>query len=141
VTHDSREVAPAGCSAACPAVRHDGHQFAATAAAAGASALLVENAPVAVEVPQTGRPRRPPSAMGYVAAAVHGYPPTRLRTIGITGTNGKTTTAHILAAILRGAGLEVRVQGTLSGARTTPEAPDLQRRSSPTGLPTGWRRW
>ena len=48
--------------------------------------------------------------------------------VGITGTNGKTTTSHLLAAILRAAGWPTGVIGTLSGTHTTPEAPELQRR-------------
>jgi UDP-N-acetylmuramoyl-L-alanyl-D-glutamate--2,6-diaminopimelate ligase len=66
--------------------------------------------------------------MGPVAATVHGHPSARMSVIGITGTNGKTTTAHLLAAILRGTGRSERQIGTLSGARTTPESTDLQRR-------------
>jgi UDP-N-acetylmuramoyl-L-alanyl-D-glutamate--2,6-diaminopimelate ligase len=58
---------------------------------------------------------------------VHGDPSARLRTIGVTGTNGKTTTTHMLAAILRSTGAATRLIGTLSGVRTTPEAADLQR--------------
>jgi UDP-N-acetylmuramoyl-L-alanyl-D-glutamate--2,6-diaminopimelate ligase len=65
--------------------------------------------------------------MGHLAAAVHRDPSRAMRTVGITGTNGKTTTAHLLGAILRHAGLVTAVQGTLSGVRTTPEASDLQR--------------
>ncbi len=126
VTHDSRDVAPGWLFCCVPGGRFDGHQFAGASVAAGASVLLVEQS-VAVDVPQVVV-RDVRRSMGHAAAAVHGNPASRLRTIGITGTNGKTTTAHLLAAILRETGLEVRVQGTLSGARTTPEAPDLQRR-------------
>ena len=125
-THDSRAVSPGSIFLCVPGDRHDGHRFAAAAVDAGAVALLVEH-PVVADVPQiVVRDAR--RAMGPVSAAVHGDPASRLRMIGITGTNGKTTTAHLVAAILTHAGLETRVQGTLSGARTTPEAPDLQRR-------------
>jgi UDP-N-acetylmuramoyl-L-alanyl-D-glutamate--2,6-diaminopimelate ligase len=125
-THDSRAVTPGSIFLCVPGGQHDGHRFAAAAVEAGALALLVEH-PVSVEVPQiVVRDAR--RAMGSVAAAVHGNPAAKLRTIGITGTNGKTTTAQLVAAILAHAGLDTRVQGTLSGARTTPEAPDLQRR-------------
>ena len=67
-------------------------------------------------------------AMGPVAAAVHGHPSRDLHVVGITGTNGKTTTTHLLAAILRAAGRPTGVIGTLSGTHTTPEAPELQAR-------------
>ena len=58
--------------------------------------------------------------MGPVAAAVHDHPSRDLQVVGITGTNGKTTTTHLLAAILRAAGRPTGVIGTLSGTHTTP---------------------
>jgi UDP-N-acetylmuramoyl-L-alanyl-D-glutamate--2,6-diaminopimelate ligase len=125
LTHDSRQVRP-GWGFACVVGEHlDGHQFAATALDAGASVLLVEH-PVALDVAQVvvTEVRR---AMGYAAAVVHGNPANALTTVGITGTNGKTSTTHVLAAILEATGRSTRTQGTLSGARTTPEATDLQR--------------
>ena len=126
LTHDSRQVEP-GWAFACVVGAHvDGHRFAPDAVAAGACLLLVERRlPLEVDQIVVTDVRR---AMGHAAAAVHGHPASRLRMIGITGTNGKTTTTHLLGAILRGAGLESRELGTLSGVRTTPEAPDLQRR-------------
>jgi UDP-N-acetylmuramoyl-L-alanyl-D-glutamate--2,6-diaminopimelate ligase len=126
VTNDSREVGPGWLFCCVRGERHDGHRFAAGAVDAGAVALLVEE-PLAVDVPQIVV-RDVRQAMGHVAAEVHGHPSRQLRTVGITGTNGKTTTAHLVAAILQEAGFDTRVQGTLSGARTTPEAPELQRR-------------
>ena len=124
-THDSRDVRPGSVFLCVVGARHDGHQFAAGAVRSGAVALVVQH-PVSVAVPQLVV-RDVRAVMGHVASAVHDDPSARLRTVGITGTNGKTTTAHLVAAILRGAGLDTRVQGTLSGARTTPEAPELQR--------------
>jgi UDP-N-acetylmuramoyl-L-alanyl-D-glutamate--2,6-diaminopimelate ligase len=125
LTHDSREVAP-GVAFACVVGEHvDGHRFASAAVEAGAAALVVDRSmPLDVAQIVVRDVRR---AMGPLAAAVHGYPATRLRTIGITGTNGKTTTSHLVAAILQSSGVSTRVRGTLSGARTTPEATDLQR--------------
>ncbi len=125
LTHDSRQVQDGWAFACVVGERHDGHDFAPDAVEAGASLLLVERRlPLAVAQIVVGDVRR---AMGYAAAAVHGHPARALRTIGVTGTNGKTTTTHLLGAILRGAGLDERQVGTLSGVRTTPEAPDLQR--------------
>jgi UDP-N-acetylmuramoyl-L-alanyl-D-glutamate--2,6-diaminopimelate ligase len=125
VTHDSRQVQP-GWAFACVVGDHfDGHDLAGVAVDAGAVALLVER-PLPWDVPQVVV-RDVRRAMGSFAAEVHGHPATKLRTIGITGTNGKTTTSYLVAAILRAAGVETRVQGTLSGVRTTPEATDLQR--------------
>ena len=60
------------------------------------------------------------------AAALLGFPSDSLRLVGITGTNGKTTIAHLIAAIASAAGTSCGVIGTLTGARTTPEAPELQ---------------
>jgi UDP-N-acetylmuramoyl-L-alanyl-D-glutamate--2,6-diaminopimelate ligase len=68
--------------------------------------------------------------MGYLAAALRNFPSKRMRVVGITGTNGKTTTAHLLAEILRANGWKTEVIGTLTGSRTTPESTDLQRRLS-----------
>ena len=67
-------------------------------------------------------------AIGPLAAALHDHPSRDLTVVGITGTNGKTTTTHLLASILRAAGRPTDVIGTLSGAHTTPEAPELQAR-------------
>ena len=127
VTHDSRTVAARpGMLFAC--VRGqvvDGHDFAATAVSDGAVALLVERR-LALAVPQIVV-RDVREAMGHVAAIVHGDPCQALRVIGITGTNGKTTTAHLLAAVLQASGRRTAVLGTLTQSRTTPESADLQR--------------
>ncbi|MEJ7800845.1 MAG: Mur ligase family protein, partial [Ilumatobacter sp.] len=125
LTHDSRQV-DAGWGFACVVgERSDGHEFAADAVAAGAVMLIVERA-LPIDVPQlvVADVRR---AMGPAAAAAHGDPGERLTLVGITGTNGKTTTTAMLGSILSAAGRNVRTQGTLSGVLTTPEAPDLQR--------------
>jgi UDP-N-acetylmuramoyl-L-alanyl-D-glutamate--2,6-diaminopimelate ligase len=126
VTHQSRSVAPGVLFACVVGARHDGHAFAQTAVEAGASALIVERElPFAVTQIVVDDTR---SVLGYVAAAFHGDPSRSLTTIGITGTNGKTTTAHLIAAVLESLGQKVGVIGTLSGVRTTPEAPELQAR-------------
>ncbi len=124
-THDSRDVRAGSVFLCVVGERHDGHRFASAAVAAGAVAVVAQHQ-LAVDVPQI-IVRDVRRVMGHVASAVHGNPSSQLRTIGITGTNGKTTTTQLLAAIVRSAGLETRVLGTLSGARTTPEAPELQR--------------
>ncbi len=127
VTHDSRSVAPGALFCCVPGRRRDGHHFAAAAVAAGASALLCERVLDPMPVTQVVVPsvRR---AMGPAAAAFFDHPSRRLPVVGVTGTNGKTTTTHLLAAALRSAGRPAEVIGTLSGARTTPEAPELQAR-------------
>ncbi len=103
---------------------HDGHDFAAEAVAAGAAALLCERA-LDLPVPQVVVPDAR-AAMGLVAAAFYGQPSQQLMLIGITGTNGKTTTCTLLASVLNSAGIPTGVIGTLTGKHTTPEAPDLQ---------------
>lgn len=125
VHHDSREVTEGSLFACLVGARHDGHDHAAEAVERGAVALLVER-PLEVEVPQivVADARE---AMAHAAVAVHGDPATRLLMVGITGTNGKTTIAQLLGQVLSAAGHDVEVIGTLSGPRTTPESPDLQR--------------
>ena len=125
-SHDSRAVV-AGCLYCCvPGATFDGHDFAAAAKAAGAAALLVEH-PVEVALPQLVVPsvRR---SMGQAASLILGEPSKQLTVLGVTGTNGKTTTVHLLGGILGRDGSQVETQGTLTGARTTPEGPELQAR-------------
>jgi UDP-N-acetylmuramoyl-L-alanyl-D-glutamate--2,6-diaminopimelate ligase len=133
-THDSRQVAPGSLFCAVPGSSQDGHDHAPGAVAAGASALLVERW-LDVGVPQL----RVPSvraAMGPAAAAIHDRPSEHLTVVGITGTNGKTTTAYLLEAAFGAAGwgtgtigtVETRIHGEAQpGVRTTPEGTDLQR--------------
>ena len=66
-------------------------------------------------------------AMAPIAAAFHRNPSTSIQVIGVTGTNGKTTTVRMIAAILERNGVRTATIGTLTGARTTPESVDLQR--------------
>ncbi len=126
VVDDSRQAGPGACFAALVGQRHDGHDHVGEAVRRGAVAVLAER-DVGVEVPvvvvESTR-----AAVGPVAAAVHGDPSRSLELVGITGTNGKTTTAHLLAGALAAGGRAVEVMGTLTGVRTTPEAAELQRR-------------
>ncbi len=112
----------------------DGHRFAADAVAAGAAALVVDHE-LDLDVPQllVANTRR---SMGPLAARFFGEPSRDLRMVGITGTNGKTTTAFLTRAILERAGLPGGLLGTVKQVvggvaepvvRTTPEAIDLQR--------------
>jgi UDP-N-acetylmuramoyl-L-alanyl-D-glutamate--2,6-diaminopimelate ligase len=125
VTHDSARVVDGSVFCCVVGDRHDGHEFAQAAIAQGAACVVVQRE-LNVAVPQivVSDSRR---AAGIFAAAFHAWPSDRLRVVGVTGTNGKTTSAHLLAAILHQAGLDTAILGTLSGARTTPEATDLQR--------------
>ena len=126
VTLNSREVTPGALFACTTGLRLDGHDYAAEAVRRGAVALLCERpleAPVVqVVVPSVRK------ALGPVSAAFWGQPSLALRVVGVTGTNGKTTTCALLASIFGAHGWRAGVVGTLTGERTTPEAPQLQQR-------------
>jgi len=127
IEFDSRLVRP-GALFCCFAGREtDGHHHAAEAVARGATALLVErrldlDVTQAVVAPGTAR-----SSMARVACAFYDQPARSLVTVGVTGTNGKTTVTHLLASIFEAHRWPNTVIGTLDGARTTPESPVLQR--------------
>ncbi|MGH9180532.1 MAG: Mur ligase family protein, partial [Acidimicrobiales bacterium] len=124
VAHDSRATGPGAVFCCLAGATTDGHDHAAQAVAAGAVALVVERW-VEVVVPQVKvRAARP--AMATMAAALHHHPSRDLRVVGVTGTNGKTTTTYLLQAILAAHGWPTEVMGTLTGRHTTPEAPELQ---------------
>ncbi len=130
VEHDSRLVTPGTLFCCLVGRQTDGHEHAPEAVERGAVGLLCERdvGPLPREVvrlrvpPGGGRP-----AMARLAAAFYGHPAASLVTAGITGTNGKTTVAHLLGAVLEHAGHPTTVIGTLTGTRTTPEATELQR--------------
>lgn len=125
VTHSTASVTPGALFVCVMGERVDGHQLAQQAIDAGAVALLVERR-LPISVPQivVADARQ---TQGIVAAAFWGFPSDDLLMIAVTGTNGKTTTAHLLGSILRQHGLRTEVMGTLSGARTTAESTELQR--------------
>ena len=124
IVYDSRRVENGSLFCCLRGTNSDGHAFAAGAVAAGATALLVDHEldlPVAqVIVPDTR------AAMGPLSSAFFGQPSRSLTIVGVTGTNGKTTTTSLIAAVLEAAGMPTGVIGTLTGKHTTPEAPDLQ---------------
>jgi len=124
VVLDSRAVVPGALYCCVPGQRVDGHLFAPDAVAAGATALLCER-PLALPVPQVVVDATRP-ALGPLADAFYRHPSRRLRVVGVTGTNGKTTTTQLLAAIFEAHGWRTATIGTLTGTRTTPEAPVLQ---------------
>ena len=125
ITNDSTQVGNESLFCCVVGDLVDGHEFAQNALHAGASALLVERELpfdcAQIVVTDTRR------AMGEISSAFYDHPSQKMRVVGITGTNGKTTTAHLLGAIFRQQGLNTEVLGTLSGVRTTPESCDLQR--------------
>jgi UDP-N-acetylmuramoyl-L-alanyl-D-glutamate--2,6-diaminopimelate ligase len=135
ITHDSRRVKPGDLFVCIPGLKTDGHAFLADAAQHGAVAGVVERREgLNVEVPLLVVPTAR-AAVGPLAAAVFGQPSRSFVLVGVTGTNGKTTTTLLIEALFRAAGCRTGVIGTLGarigdrelpGDRTTPEAPDLQ---------------
>ena len=134
LAYDARRVEPGALFVCVPGQRADGHDFAAAAVERGAVALLVER-PLDLPVPQlvVADARL---AMALAADVFFGCPTRELEVAGVTGTNGKTTTAFLLYSILAAAGrrpgllgtVEMRVGGERRAVtRTTPEAIDLQR--------------
>jgi UDP-N-acetylmuramoyl-L-alanyl-D-glutamate--2,6-diaminopimelate ligase len=136
VAYHSGEVEPGGVFVALKGVRTDGHRFIYEAIRRGAAAILTEQeleAPAGVTVVRVAQARR---ALAHLSAAFYGHPSRELTLVGITGTNGKTSTAYLLEAILSRAGHSVGVLGTINyraGQKTwpapvtTPESLDLQR--------------
>jgi len=139
VTHDSRRVMPGGIFVAVTGARADGNQFVAEAAKRGAVAVVSEqprpadlstaNSVVWMRVVDARR------ALAKAAALVHDHPSRKLALAGITGTNGKTTTAHLIESIFTAAGKKSAIMGTISyrigegqapADFTTPEASELQ---------------
>jgi UDP-N-acetylmuramoyl-L-alanyl-D-glutamate--2,6-diaminopimelate ligase len=127
ITFNTADVVPRALYCCLPGGRFDGHDFAADAVAAGASALLCERfLPIDVAQVRVGK-GDVRAAMAQVAAAFHGHPADSLRVVGVTGTNGKTTVTHLLRAIMETEGWPTKVMGTLDGGLTTPDAPSVQR--------------
>nr|WP_145906555.1 UDP-N-acetylmuramoyl-L-alanyl-D-glutamate--2,6-diaminopimelate ligase [Kitasatospora viridis] len=137
ITHDSRAVRPGDVYVAFAGANHHGAAFAAGAAAAGAVAVLTDQAGAelagGLDVPVLVV-EQPRAWMGRLAARIYGEPSRSLLTIGITGTNGKTTTSYLVEAGLKGADrvpgvigtVEMRVRDErIKSERTTPEATDL----------------
>jgi UDP-N-acetylmuramoyl-L-alanyl-D-glutamate--2,6-diaminopimelate ligase len=133
VTYRADAAVPGALHVCIPGHTADGHDFAADAVRRGAAALIVERE-LEPDVPQllVESSRR---AMAAAADAFYGHPSAALDVVGITGTNGKTTTAFLLHAVLEAAGrrsgllgtVEQRVGGQVEPVvRTTPESVDLQ---------------
>jgi UDP-N-acetylmuramoyl-L-alanyl-D-glutamate--2,6-diaminopimelate ligase len=136
VTHDSREVRRGGLFVAVPGLHVDGHDFLSEAARRGAAAALVER-----PVPDVGLPQlvvtSARDALATAAAWWYGDPSEALRVVGVTGTDGKTTTSFLAVAALEAGGIGTGMTGTaetrIGGVQapneahaTTPEAPALQ---------------
>ena len=136
VAYDSRQVTAGSLFVALRGARADGVTFARDAIARGAIAIVAQTAPPAgvgvswIQVPDARL------ALAALAAAFYEHPSEQLTLVGITGTNGKTTTSYLLSSIFEAAGMKCGRVGTIGyrignkefeAARTTPEAPELQR--------------
>ncbi len=133
LAYDSRSVGPGTLFFCVPGFKVDGHDFARVAVERGAAALVCQR-PLELGVPEVVV-EDVRAAMGPAAARFHGDPTARLRMVGITGTNGKTTTAFLVRHLLEAAGIQTGLLGTVKSVvggvesevqRTTPEAIDLQ---------------
>ena len=137
ITNDSRQVQPGSLFVAYRGVAVDGHDFIPQALANGAAAIVAERRldglPVPLIVVPDGR-----EALAHLAAAWHGFPARRLTIVGVTGTDGKTTTCTLLHSILTAAGRRAGLITTVNALigeqvfdtglhTTTPDAPDIQR--------------
>lgn len=140
ITADSRQVIPGALFVAYRGVAADGHRFIADAVARGAAAIVGELPPAALPVKPPAYIQVPDgrAALGWLSAAWHGHPSRTMTLVGITGTDGKTTTANLLFSILRAAGRRAGIISTVNAVigdrtydtglhTTTPDATDIQR--------------
>ncbi len=135
LTYDSRRVKPGDIFVAIIGFQQDGHDYLSQARERGARAVVVEreiefNSGVSVI-----RVRDSRLALAELSNIFYGHPSQRLQLIGVTGTNGKTTTTYLIEALLRQAGFKTGLMGTIANRigeqryrteRTTPEAPEIQ---------------
>jgi UDP-N-acetylmuramoyl-L-alanyl-D-glutamate--2,6-diaminopimelate ligase len=143
VTQDTRRLQPGDLFVAIPGLQHDGGQFIAQALARGAAAIAAER--LALPLGEGGSPSTPfilvhnaRRALADLSAAFYGHPSRSLPVVGVTGTDGKTSTTHLLSAILEAHGLRTGWLTTVdtkigpdlrpnAADHTTPEAPLVQR--------------
>jgi UDP-N-acetylmuramoyl-L-alanyl-D-glutamate--2,6-diaminopimelate ligase len=147
LSYDSRTTGPGGLFFALRGRYDDGHRHARAAVAAGAAAVCCDHR-LEVAAPQLIVPDTR-AAMNVLAAPFFGDPSRRMALIGVTGTNGKTTTAWLVHAILAASGRRAGLIGTIEvrlgdgrsieGVRTTPESADLQRLLAT--MAAGGARW
>lgn len=136
LAYDSRQVKPGDVFIALKGLKAAGADFAADAIRRGAVAVIADRpADAQAPVPWITVPDAR-AAMASLAAEFYGHPSRAMQVVGITGTNGKTTTAYLLRAIFESAGKKCGLLGTVTysigdceqpASRTTPEAPDVQR--------------
>jgi UDP-N-acetylmuramoyl-L-alanyl-D-glutamate--2,6-diaminopimelate ligase len=136
IAYDSREVRPGSIFVALRGLNVDGTSYAPHAVAAGAAAVVAEAPPdAALDVPWVSVSDAR-AALAALASEYYGHPSREMKVVGITGTNGKTTTSFLVNAIMDAVGIRCGLMGTVAyrigsqvvdATRTTPEAPDVQR--------------
>ncbi len=140
ITDDSRQVRPGYLFVAVPGLSVDGHTYVPQALAAGAAAVVGTQSPAALDLPAGARYYQVSDArlaLGWLHAAWQGFPSRRMALLGVTGTDGKTTTTNLLYAILRAAGLSASMISTVNAQigdqshdtglhTTTPHADEVQ---------------
>jgi len=134
ITTDSRRVAPGSLFVALRGYTVDGHEYVGRAVEAGASAVVVEERIEGLTAPQVVV-RDTRTAIAVLASVFHAHPSRSMKVIGVTGTNGKSTTTHLIDTILRDAGHKTGLIGTIKtrigdqefeNANTTPDSLELQ---------------
>jgi UDP-N-acetylmuramoyl-L-alanyl-D-glutamate--2,6-diaminopimelate ligase len=135
VTYDSRRVQRGTIFVALRGLKLDGLEYAEQAIRSGAAAIVAERAPAAASPVPWLVVKDARVALALLAAEFHGQPSRSMTVVGVTGTNGKTTTSYLLNAIFEAAGIRCGLMGTVAyrigdraveATRTTPEAPDVQ---------------
>lgn len=136
ITLDSRKVSPGNIFVANQGKKMDGHLFIPEAIQRGAAAIIGSEMVTDLSIPYIHYPE-PRYALALVAAQIHGYPARQMTMIGVTGTDGKTTTISLISEILKAAGIKTGLISTIfaivgdnsidTGFHvTTPEAPEIQ---------------
>ncbi|NLV15786.1 MAG: UDP-N-acetylmuramoyl-L-alanyl-D-glutamate--2,6-diaminopimelate ligase [Syntrophomonadaceae bacterium] len=136
VEYDSRRIEAGNAFVCISGFNQDGHDFASQAVANGANSLIVERSLIAPENCNVVLVQDTRAVLPVLAANFYGRPSEKLRVVGVTGTNGKTTTTHLIRSILEESGYKVGLLGTLYAsfgdyeehlANTTPESLDIER--------------
>ena len=139
ISYDSRRVTPGMVFVAIPGKKTDGHAYISTAIDRGATAIICENNGFVSQRATKIKVADTRAALAWAAAAFYQHPSSKLRVIGVTGTNGKTTVAFMVKQILEAAGVNCGLIGTvryeigervIPAQRTTPEALEIQQMMS-----------
>ena len=127
ITYDSRKVEEGNIFVAIPGSKFDGANFIPDAIESGAKMIVAEKD---VKVPKGVEFKKVPSvrkALAELSCEFYGHPSKKLKLIGVTGTNGKTTTCYLIQSVLEKAGYKSGLIGTINSGLTTPAASDLQK--------------